>query len=133
MSAAVCPFLALSALDDLILFSTIERVSCFLTAADHSLVFTFLLWSRNRLWMILWNICFAKNDVALRTNKGGVILLLLDLEIQGPSVICGGRDVTSISAPQRTDRNLHSFRIYRIERCHIMAVQAIQVGCSPPS
>ena len=50
--------------------------------------------------MILWNICFAKNDVALRTNKGGVILLLLDLEIQGPSVICGGRDVTSISAPQ---------------------------------
>ena len=69
----------------------------------------------------------AKDDMTLGANGIWILFLLIDLEIQSAAVICRSRDVTSVGATTRPDRNLHSFRIERIERRHVMTAQAIQV------
>ena len=79
--------------------------------------------------MTLGNPFFAKGDVALRTSKRRIFLLLIDLEIQSSTVVGGGSGVTSVRAAARTHRNLECFQIQRIEgrTRHVMTTHAVQI------
>ena len=77
--------------------------------------------------MIFGNAFLARGDVALGANKSWVFLLLIDLKVQGPTIIGRGRDVTTVWAAARTHRDLQSFRVQRVHRRHAVTTHAVQV------
>src|SRR5712691_9078030 len=89
--------------------------------------FHFRLWCWNRLRVIFGNTFPAKRDVALRANKRGILLLLIDLEIQSPTIIGCGSDVTSVRSTARTHGDLQSFSVQRVHRRHAVTIHAVQV------
>lgn len=77
--------------------------------------------------MIFRNTFLAKGGMALGTNKRRILLLLIDLEIQSPAVIGGGRDVTSVWPAARTHGDLQGLRIQGVHRRDVMTTHAVEV------
>ena len=77
--------------------------------------------------MIFGNTLLAKRDVTLRANKRGIFFLLIGLEIQSPTIIGCGSDVTPVRSAARTHRDLQSFRVQGVHRRHVVTTHAVQI------